>query len=238
MLNRPTGLVDPSGHYACGDGYENDCGKKLPASTKRTPGEPKRANIPKPRTYYPDCPDGWCKHLEGPDENILAHVVHGESGDAQSAADVLQVLLNRAYNYWTCPTCSHGFLNPQNLPWNTITADELLRLLAYIATEPETPGMIRPDPAFDAAEVAKDYNSKLYPGIALAIDIVIQSAGMYPGIVPLSVNGLPPQQEVRDTRVMYFYSSTSYEPIPYPDRVYVLNDPVGQYRYQHYYYKD
>ncbi|MCI0580500.1 MAG: RHS repeat-associated core domain-containing protein, partial [Chloroflexi bacterium] len=197
VLNRSPVLTDPTGHREC-DGSE-DCSDPFPNQPPSQGG-----GIPDPIFDYPCTPSGNAVCITPEDDPIdmLTQVVYGEGGSIslQMAANVLQTLLNRAYNYWTCTECGY---NPDQIPWEDITPEQLTALLLYIASQPYIGNDGNQYPAYNAWNSAYERGKGYWNDIREAIVNLINSAGQD----PITVGGIAPYAAISGNRAVIYYGA-------------------------------
>jgi hypothetical protein len=170
--------------------------------------------------------------MDAIDQIVFAVYFEGPSGarsyrDAiRIAANVIQTLLNRAYNYWTCwqSNCAHSWINGKSrTPWEDITAEQLTRLLLFILSESYPGGDGQDYPAYNAWSAPKIIpttgGAKEVWG---AIKAAVQDILAHPGADLLSVVKIPyedkmwyPNGNLLNRDVMYYgYKEGGFDPRP------------------------
>ncbi len=151
-----------------------------------------------------------------PDDDIytqVAHTVYGEGGvgSSQAAANIMQIILNRAYVDWTCweTGCSHSYINGSSqIPWEDITQEQLVKMMLFVLSEP-----YGEEAAFNAwTEPEPHYSTgtTYWTDVNNAVVDLIESPVVVPWESDISVGGVPPADPIRDNPNVQYY--VSYPP--------------------------
>ena len=159
--------------------------------------------IPTPPTY-PCTPTANKDCRSASDDPVLqiAHTIYGEGGafGGEVAANVLQTIVNRAYTYWVY-TYQAG-INPDNIPWNQMTKDNLTNLILFILSEPTGTGW----PSYNAWRAPEPHHGQFWQTVNDAVTDLLNHPGVDPSSM-VKVNGKLPASEIRFNANVQFYAA-------------------------------
>ena len=234
VRNNPLRYTDPTGHMVA-----NEDGGGCVICIYTPPSPENDPNIPEPE-YNDNCEEtAQLSCINEGDNSVtqISHTIYGEggAGSQQTAANILQVTLNRSYNYWTCWESSgclnHDYINDRSrIPWENITIQQFEDLLLFVLSEP-----YGNEAAFNAWTEPYPYYSTgttYWSDVNIAVENLLNSPITNPWESSIVVGTVSPVPEIRlDVDVQYYVSFPAGHTPPTQPYIWVDILPGGRLQY-------